>query len=92
MQSQDFSKQPTISENLSFLEREAIMAASAGDHSGVTAKPVGFWSKNTYWSSASSSSTPLFSIPEVTKNSSELVKPWKMLEMKRNSLAAQKVS
>lgn len=42
------NEQQAAFDKLSFYEREAIVAASLGDLTGVTARPVGYWAKNHY--------------------------------------------
>lgn len=50
MKPKKVSIQKTQVDQLSFLEREALLAASLGDHTGVTAQPVGFMARNHYYS------------------------------------------
>lgn len=85
MQTEKNESNPQDSEHLSFLEREAIIASSLGDATGVTAKPVSFWNKVHYVA---------MSVPaeksSADKKILEPCSPWKQSAIHRKQLLAAK--
>lgn len=75
------------SEQPSFLELEAIVAASLGDHAGVTAKPVGFLAKKHYVSISGPAAT---AYSGTSKKSFEVSSGWKASAIQRKHLLAAK--
>jgi|688.fasta_scaffold533220_1 hypothetical protein len=90
MKPKKVSIQKTQVDQLSFLEREALLAASLGDHTGVTAQPVGFLARNHYYSVGTSVAQAANSAPQ--KKLLEVSSGWKRSALQSKKLLAAKTA
>lgn len=88
MQGQNIDIQESSSEEPSFLEREAEIAASLGDHAGVTARPVCFWTRVHYLSVGSNQTEK----SAATKKMPEPVSPWRESAIHRQQLLGARLA